>query len=71
MKAISSIILEVEKEDRRYRMEIPVNSPLGEAYESCHVFMKEIVRLINENSKKMAETSKPKKGEKDANTSSN
>lgn len=55
MKATNEIVLEVEKEDRLYRMSMCSGSPLGEAYEAVALFMDEIIRLINEHSSKRPE----------------
>lgn len=52
MKARKLIILEVEKEERCYRLELPESSPLGEAYEVALQFMNEISRLLNEQVEK-------------------
>ncbi len=71
MKAISTIILEVEKDERTFRMEIPADGPLGDAFESCQLFMKEIVRLINESAAAQTKEVSSEKGEKDDTSSSN
>lgn len=53
MKAQNLVAFEFEKEDRMYRLEMPNNAPLGEAYEAAASFLGEIVRLINEHSDKV------------------
>lgn len=63
MKVRNSITLEVEKEERLYQMELPVNAPLGEAYEAVSEFRKEIVRLINESVQKEESSEDEKKEE--------
>lgn len=52
MKAVNEIVLEVEKEERMYRMSMSSGAPLGEAYEAVGQFMDEIIRLINEHTEK-------------------
>ena len=52
MKARKLIILEVEIEERCYRLELPESAPLGEAYEVTLQFMNEISRLLNQQVEK-------------------
>ena len=59
METKNVICFEFEKEDRVYRLQMPLGAPLGEAYEAVSSFQMELVRLINEH----AERSKPKEPE--------
>lgn len=55
MEAKNVIAFEYKKEDRIYRLEMPHEAPLGEAYEASANFLQEIVKLINEHSQKMTQ----------------
>jgi hypothetical protein len=55
MEAHNRISFEIKKEDRAYRLDIPNNAPLGEAYQVIGQFMDKIVELINEHQKKQKE----------------
>ena len=52
METKNIIALEVEKEDRVYRFQIPANAPLAEAYDAATQFLTEMVRMINEHAEK-------------------
>lgn len=49
MEVKSTIQFEVKKEDRVYRLDIPLNCPLGEAFTACGEFMDKMVELINKH----------------------
>ncbi len=51
MQAKNIICFEFEKEERVYRLQMPMGAPLGEAYEAASSFKDEMVRLINEHAK--------------------
>lgn len=53
MQFKNEITLEITKEDRNYRITMPSNAPLGEAYIVAGNFMDEIVRLINEHAEQV------------------
>lgn len=67
MQFKNEITLEVTKDDeRKYRITMPSNAPLGEAYLVAGHFMDEIVRLINEHAEqvKKSEGSEAKEEDK-------
>jgi hypothetical protein len=41
--------LEVVRNDKVYRLELPIGVPLGEAYEATWEMLKKIVELVNES----------------------
>lgn len=49
MNLLSVISMEVEKNDRNYRLSIPMGSPFGEAYDIVFGFLQKI-REMAENS---------------------
>lgn len=55
--------LEVAKNERVYRLELPVGAPLGEAYEATWEMLKKIVELVNESVDKAKMESQEKNGE--------
>lgn len=52
MKARNEIVLEFVGEDRVYRMSMPNDAPLAEAYAATGAFMDEIIRLIKDHAEK-------------------
>jgi hypothetical protein len=58
METKNTIVLEIQKEGRIYRMEMPTNAPLGEAYTVAGSFLDKLVDLINEHAKKRQEDEK-------------
>ncbi len=66
MELKTEVIIEHQKEDRIYRMSMPANAPLGEAYEAAGLFLEEMVRMINEQAEKLrlGEEEVPKKKKK-------
>jgi hypothetical protein len=42
------VILEVEKNDRKYEFMMPIGSPYGEAYDVCFEFLQEITKMSKE-----------------------
>ena len=66
MDVLNEIVFEVVKEeDRKYRFTIPVDAPLGEAYEVAGGFMNEIVRLIKEHNEKVQKLTKENEEQKE------
>ncbi len=65
MKGTSKVILEVEKEERKFELAFNSDAPLGDVFESCQLFMREIVRLINESAAVQTKEVSGKEGEKD------
>jgi len=51
----NQVYLEFVKEDRKYKLVMPVNAPLGEVYQATGAFMDEIIRLINEHAQQRKE----------------
>ena len=60
MEVKNVICFEIEKEDRIYRLEMPMGAPLGEAYEVASNFLERMIELINENAEKAKLEEKPK-----------
>lgn len=52
MEIKNIVTLEIEKEKRIYRLELPIGAPLGEAYDATATFLEKLVLLINENAEK-------------------
>lgn len=63
MELKSILALEVVKNERTYRLELPVGAPLGEAYEATWEMLKKIVELVNESVDKAKMEPKEKNGE--------
>ena len=42
------VVMSVKKEDRVYEFHMPMNSPLGECYDSCFEMMSQIVTMSKE-----------------------
>jgi len=51
MEAKNIIAFDFEKEERIYRLQMPIGAPLAEAYEASVYFMEEMVRMINQHAK--------------------
>lgn len=49
------VVLEVEKDGNKFRMEMPYGAPLGDAYNAAHGFLSQIVEM----SKEAADKRKP------------
>ena len=47
MEVKNVICLDNQKECGLYRLEMPANAPLGEAYAVCYEFLAKIAELIN------------------------
>ena len=54
MELKSIISLEFEKSERVYRMELPNEAPLGEAYEAASSFLVKLAELITDHAKNSA-----------------
>ena len=39
------INLEIEKNDRKYVLSLPMGAPLGESYDVCHEFLRELLSM--------------------------
>lgn len=63
MEFKNTIVLEIQKEERVYRMEMPAGAPLGEAYQCAGMMLDRLVELINEHSQKRKEEENAKKNE--------
>lgn len=57
MKFKNEITLECIKDDRTYRITMPTDAGLGEAYMVAGQFMDEIVRLINDHAEQVKKAS--------------
>lgn len=55
MDIVSKVAIEIKKEDRVYRFEMPVGAPFGECYDSAF----QVLNKIAELSKEAAEKVKP------------
>lgn len=64
MEAQNVLVFEIKKEDRKYRLELPVNAPLGEAYTVAGMFLDKFVSLINEHATKRNEELEKQEEEK-------
>lgn len=53
MKVENNVKFVIEKEERRYVLEMPVGAPLAEAYGSVGEFLDHMVKLINNHSEKI------------------
>jgi len=63
MELKSILGLEVIKNERVYRLELPVGAPLGEAYEATWEMLKKIVELVNESVDKAKMDAKKENGD--------
>lgn len=54
MKQVANVIIEVEKEDRRYQFIMPVGAPFGEAYDAAF----QALSAISEMAKNAVEQAK-------------
>lgn len=45
MKQQLLVTIEIQKNDRTYIFSMPYGAPIGEAYDSCHDVLKEIVQM--------------------------
>ena len=52
MEVKNTLMFEVKKNENMYRMEMPMNAPVGEAYSAVADFMERIVAIINEQAEK-------------------
>lgn len=59
MEQKNVIAWEIQKEGRDYRLELPLDAPLGEAYEVAREYLAKIVELINNNLPKKEESDEP------------
>lgn len=55
MEVRNEVVLEVKKEERIYRMQFPLGSPIGEAYDACRSFLDKLIETMVQH----AEKSKP------------
>lgn len=48
MEFKSLVSIEVTKGERVYRFTLPTNSPIGEAYDACHIFLESVVKMAHD-----------------------
>lgn len=61
------VVMSVKKDDRVYEFHMPMNSPLGECYDSCFEMMSQIVTMSKEAADKAErKTDTEKKTDKSA-----
>lgn len=49
MELKSIVAIEVEKNERIFKLELPVGAPLGDAYEACWEMLNKIVAMAKES----------------------
>ena len=50
------VIFEVDKNERKYLFSLPINAPLGEAYDACHEMLQEIMKQAQASVEKAKST---------------
>ena len=53
MEGKNEVVFEYEKGGRRCRFSVPIDTPLGEAYEAASAFIVKITQLINDQAEKI------------------
>lgn len=53
MEGKNKVVFEYEKSGRICRFEVPIDTPLGEAYEAASAFFIKVTQLINDQAEKV------------------
>jgi hypothetical protein len=56
----NKIVLEIEKNERKYQLELAHDSPLGEVFDILCMMKSYVIERINESQKKKQEEESPK-----------
>jgi hypothetical protein len=51
MEIKSSAVFEIVKNERVFRLEVPVGAPLGDCYQVAGEYLDKFIEMINENAK--------------------